>query len=60
VYSGLDLGFALAAPIFGRLLDAGWPAAVFHGSALSLGAAVLSAAWVGRATRARPPAAVAA
>lgn len=56
VYSGLDLGFALAAPIFGRLLDAGWPGAVFHGAALSLGLAVLSAAWVMRAGRGRRPA----
>jgi MFS family permease len=43
VYSGLDLGFALAAPIFGRLLDAGLPGAVFAGAALALLAAVLSA-----------------
>jgi predicted MFS family arabinose efflux permease len=49
VYSGLDLGFALASPVFGRLLDAGQPTAVFQGSALTLAAAVLSAAWVGRA-----------
>jgi len=53
VYSGLDLGFALASPLFGRLLDAGQPAAVFQGSALALFAAVLSAAWVGRAGAAR-------
>jgi len=60
VYSGLDLGFALAAPLFGRLLDMQLPAAVFQGAALSLGAAVLSAAWVGQATaraKARAPAA---
>jgi hypothetical protein len=31
------------------LLDAGQPAAVFQGAALTLAAAVLSAAWVGRA-----------
>ncbi|HMW23077.1 MAG TPA: MFS transporter [Burkholderiaceae bacterium] len=53
VYSGLDLGFALASPLFGRLLDAGQPAAVFQGAALTLGVAVLSAAWVGRAGVAR-------
>jgi hypothetical protein len=29
------------------LLDAGQPAAVFQGAALTLAAAVLSAAWVG-------------
>ncbi|MEY4750494.1 MAG: hypothetical protein RIQ60_2708 [Pseudomonadota bacterium] len=45
VYSGLDLGFALAAPVFGRLLDAGMPGAIFVGAALALFAAVLSA-WV--------------
>jgi predicted MFS family arabinose efflux permease len=53
VYSGLDLGFAIASPLFGRLLDAGQPTAVFQGAALTLGVAVLSAAWVGRAGAAR-------
>ncbi|MFM2067335.1 MAG: hypothetical protein RLZZ584_2244 [Pseudomonadota bacterium] len=43
VYSGLDLGFALAAPLFGWLLDAGMPAAIFVGAALALLAAVASA-----------------
>ena len=36
VYSGLDLGFALAAPVFGALLDHGAPSAVFTGAALAL------------------------
>jgi MFS transporter, FSR family, fosmidomycin resistance protein len=36
VYSGLDVGFAIAAPIFGRLLDQGQPSAIFVGSALAL------------------------
>ncbi len=47
VYSALDLGFALAAPVFGALLDHGWPQGVFYGSALALALGVLSAAAVG-------------
>jgi predicted MFS family arabinose efflux permease len=46
VYSGLDLGFALAAPMFGWLLDHGMPAAVFAGSAALLALGVLSAGLV--------------
>jgi FSR family fosmidomycin resistance protein-like MFS transporter len=47
VYSGLDLGFALAAPIFGALLDHHVAPAIFYGSALTLGLGVLSASLVG-------------
>jgi hypothetical protein len=47
VYSGLDLGFALAAPVFGLLLDHGAPNWVFHGAALALVAGVASASLVG-------------
>jgi len=47
VYSGLDLGFALAAPVFGSLLDHGAPRGVFYGSALALALGVLSASLVG-------------
>ncbi|OYY61318.1 MAG: MFS transporter, partial [Burkholderiales bacterium 28-67-8] len=47
VYSALDLGFALAAPLFGALLDHGWPPGVFYGAALTLVLGVLSAAAVG-------------
>ncbi|MFY8116784.1 MAG: MFS transporter [Roseateles sp.] len=47
VYSGLDLGFALAAPIFGALLDRGHAAGVFSGAALALGLGIGSAALVG-------------
>ena len=47
VYSGLDLGFALAAPVFGLLLDHGSPNWVFHGAALALVAGVASASLVG-------------
>lgn len=52
VYSGLDVGFALAAPVFGWLLDHGHPQAVFQGAALALLGGVASAALVG-ATEAR-------
>ncbi len=47
VYSGLDLGFALAAPVFGAILDHGSPSGVFVGASLALVAGVASAALVG-------------
>jgi MFS transporter, FSR family, fosmidomycin resistance protein len=47
VYSGLDIGFALAAPVFGWLLDHGYPSAVFAGSALALLGGIASASLVG-------------
>jgi FSR family fosmidomycin resistance protein-like MFS transporter len=47
VYSGLDIGFALAAPVFGAFMDRGWPGAVFMGAALALVAGVGSAMLVG-------------
>lgn len=47
VYSGLDIGFALAAPVFGWLLDHGEPASVFVGAALALILGVASAGLVG-------------
>ena len=47
VYSGLDLGFAVAAPIFGKLLDRGMPEGVFYGSALTLAMGVAAASLVG-------------
>jgi MFS family permease len=47
VYSGLDIGFALAAPVFGALLDAGSPGAVFHGAAFAFGCGVACASLVG-------------
>jgi MFS transporter, FSR family, fosmidomycin resistance protein len=40
VYSGLDIGFALGAPVFGGLLDRGQPAMVLLGSAAALVLAV--------------------
>lgn len=48
VYSGLDLGFALAAPIFGALMDHHQPAGVFYGAALALLLAIAAASLVGR------------
>jgi MFS family permease len=47
VYSGLDLGFAPAAPVFGALLDRQHPALVFHGAAFTLLMGVVSASFVG-------------
>jgi predicted MFS family arabinose efflux permease len=52
VYSGLDIGFALAAPVFGALLDGGRPNAVFAGAALTLMLGVASAGLVGLRMRA--------
>ncbi len=48
VYSGLDVGFALAAPLFGMLLDRNLPAWIFYGAAAMLLVGVLSAALVGQ------------
>ncbi len=53
VYSGLDLGFSVAAPIFGVLLDRGLTGAIFHGSALTLALGVASAGLVGLGVAAR-------
>jgi MFS family permease len=47
VYSGLDLGFALAAPVFGAVLDGGNPNGVFFGAALALALGVLAASMIG-------------
>ncbi len=46
VYSGLDLGFALAAPIFGAVLDGGRPGGMFFGSALALALGVMCASMI--------------
>jgi len=53
VYSGLDLGFCLAAPTFGAMLDAGMVSGIFYGAALSLGLGVASAGWVGMGVAAK-------
>jgi hypothetical protein len=59
VYSGLDVGFALAAPVFGALLDRGQPSAIFVGAALALLLGIGSAGLVGlRIGRMRAAAAV--
>jgi MFS transporter, FSR family, fosmidomycin resistance protein len=47
VYSGLDIGFALAAPLFGAILDGGRPDGVFYGAALALALGIGSASLVG-------------
>ena len=59
VYSGLDVGFALASPVFGALLDRGMPQAVFVGAALALAMGVVSAGLVGWRVRSSAAAAVA-
>lgn len=46
VYSGLDAGFALAAPLFGALMDGGHPRAVFYGAAVALVLAIATASLV--------------
>ena len=52
VYSGLDAGFAVAAPCFGALMDHGQASGVFYGAAATLLLGVASAAVVGLRVRA--------
>ena len=59
VYSGLDVGFALAAPVFGGLLDHGHSAWVLVGSATALLMGIASAGFVGLRTRSGSAAAAA-
>lgn len=47
VYSGLDLGFSLAAPIFGWMMDRQQPHWVFYGAGVALAVSVLAAGAVG-------------
>lgn len=47
VYSGLDLGFAVSAPMFGAMMDHGTPPMIFVGAALALVMGVGSASVVG-------------
>ena len=47
VYSGLDIGFALAAPVFGALLDHGYASGIFYGSAAALAMGITAASLVG-------------
>jgi len=51
VYSGLDTGFAVAAPIFGALMDRGQTHGVFYGAALALLAGIGAASLVGLVRR---------
>lgn len=51
VYSGLDVGFAAAAPLFGALVDRGQSRWVFLGAACLLLAGIVSAAWVSLGSR---------
>ncbi|MFT3813076.1 MAG: MFS transporter [Acidovorax sp.] len=53
VYSGLDLGFSVAAPVFGALLDRGLTSGIFYGSAIALALSVVSAGLVGVGVAAR-------
>ncbi len=48
VYSGLDAGLAVAAPLFGYFMDHGMPRAVFFGASLALIVAMLIGLCVGR------------
>ena len=56
VYSGLDAGFAVAAPVLGWLLDRGQPAGIFWGAALAWLVGVSMAAGVGHRLAKAPPA----
>jgi FSR family fosmidomycin resistance protein-like MFS transporter len=47
VYSGLDLGFAVSAPLFGALVDHGQHAQVFFGAAAAMALGIASATLVG-------------
>lgn len=47
VYSGLDLGFCVAAPVFGWMLDHQMYLGIFYGSATALALSVASAVIVG-------------
>ncbi|WP_156392180.1 MULTISPECIES: MFS transporter [unclassified Roseateles] len=58
VYSGLDIGFAIAAPVFGAILDHGMPRGVFAGSAAALMLGIASAGLVGLGLSRRAAAAV--
>ncbi len=47
VYSGLDVGFAVAAPVFGALMDRGVTLGIFGGAAAALLMGIASAGLVG-------------
>lgn len=60
VYSGLDVGFAVAAPVFGALMDRGVTLGVFGGAAAALLLGIASAGMVGVGLSRRSAAAAAA
>jgi len=60
VYSGLDLGFAVAPPLLGAMMDQGEASSIFYAAAFSLVFAVVSATWVGSRVAASRKASVAA
>jgi FSR family fosmidomycin resistance protein-like MFS transporter len=47
VYAGFDVGFTLGAPLFGWMMDRGWPHGVFGGAALAFALGIAAASWVG-------------
>ena len=53
VYSGLDLGFCVAAPLFGWMLDHGMYLGIFYGSAIAMLMGIGSALIVGSGIHAR-------
>ncbi len=53
VYSGLDVGFAVSAPVFGWLMDHAMPRGVFVAAALALAVGVACAGLVSWSTRSR-------
>ena len=54
VYSGLDAGLAVSAPIFGALMDRGLPRSIFFGAAAAMLIAMLIGLAVGRAIKRAP------
>jgi predicted MFS family arabinose efflux permease len=54
VYSGLDAGLAVSAPVFGYFMDRGIPNAIFYGASLALVASLLLGLWVSQLTKSQP------
>lgn len=52
VYSGLDVGLAVAPLLFGYMMDHHMPRGVFAGASVALVLAILTGLWVGRFVRA--------
>lgn len=51
VYSGLDAGLAVSAPMFGYFMDHAMPRAIFAGAAIALVVSLLLGLWVSRTTQ---------